>query len=293
MKTFRFQLRPTVFISKGNQLYATYAYTLAGTLERQQHLLEGKYFQCHCERCLDPTELGTNFSTLKCQNCHLGDVLSSDPLSNKSSNNNTVFHILLFVDSIAIWKCNKCQFESEAENVKRLLKALQDEIDSASSVELLESLLEKYKSVLHSNHFIMISVKNALIDSYGHVKGHLLSELPDALLRRKIELCEEVLGILDVFESGKSRARGLMMYELHAPMVLYANSQHQLGNLTLMEQLKQLEKARDFLNDSLEIFSWEDESVCRSQKLARISMKNLESLINDVKGRLECNLIET
>lgn len=129
----------------------------------------------------------------------------------------------------------------------------------------------------------MISIKNALIDSYGHVKGHLLSELPDALLRRKIELCEELLEILNVFEGGKSRARGLMMYELHAPMVLYANSQHRNGNLDRMEYLKRLEVARDLLNDTLEILSWEDENVCRPLKLARISMDTLEKLIKDVK----------
>jgi hypothetical protein len=269
-------------VPKGSQLFATYAYTLAGTLERQQHLLEGKFFQCHCERCCDPTELGTNFSTLKCQSCHSGDVISSDPLSNFLSGKYfcitmKTFHIS--IDPTASWKCNKCPFEDAAENVKRLLKSLQDEIDSTSSVESLENLLEKHKSILHSNHFIMISIKNALVDSYGHVKGHLLAQLPDALLRRKIELCEEVLEILSVFESGKSRARGLMMYELHAPMVLHANSQHRNGQLTRSKYLQQLEKARDVLVDSLEILSWEDGNLCKTLKLAEVSLEKLENLI--------------
>ena len=163
------------------------------------------------------------------------------------------------------------------------MKALQDEIDSTNSLDKLEGLLEKYKTVLHSNHFIMISIKNALIDSYGHLKGHLLSQLPDALLRRKIELCGEVLKILEVFESGKSRARGLMLFEIHAPLFFHANSQHQLGNLTQMEYLKQLEGARDLLDESLEILSWEDEEVCKPLKLAKVSRHNLESLIENVR----------
>lgn len=181
-----------------------------------------------------------------------------------------------------MWKCNKCPFEDAAENVERLLKALQDEIESTGTVESLENLLTKFESALHSNHFIMISIKSALVESYGHVKGHLLPQLSDALLRRKIELCEELLEILDVFEGGKSRARATILFELHGPMVLHAESQHQLGNLTRWEYLRQLESARDLLAESLEVLSWEDENVCRTLTMARSSSENLKSLIENV-----------
>lgn len=150
-----------------------------------------------------------------------------------------------------------------------------------SSVESMENLLAKFKSFLHPNHFIMISIKNALIDSYGHVKGHLLSQLPDALLRRKIELCKEVLEILDVFEGGKSRARALMLFELQAAMVFYAKSQLQLGNLSRNEYLGQLEEARDLLDESNETLSWEDESVCKIMTVVKLSLENLEELIKE------------
>lgn len=202
---------------------------------------------------------------------------------NFSHNNDCIF---FSKDSYAIWKCNKCLFENAAENVKRLLKTLQDEIDSASSPESLENLLEKYKSILHSNHFIMTAIKNALIDSYGHLKSHLLSQLPDSLLKRKIELCEEVLKLLDVFETGKSRARALLLFELQAPMTLFAHSQHQLGTLKQKAYLRQLERASDLLDESLEILSWEDENVCKPLKLAKVSRKNLDCLIQIVRENL-------
>lgn len=160
-----------------------------------------------------------------------------------------------------------------------MLKALQDEIDSTSSIDSLENLLEKYKSILHSNHFLMICVKNALIDLYGHSKGFALSEIPDALLRRKIELCQEVLEILNVFEGGKSRVRGLMMYELYGPMVIYAKSCYEFGNLPKVEYLKQLRDARDVLKSCLEILAWEDEKVYKPVKMAKFSLNNLENLI--------------
>jgi len=159
------------------------------------------------------------------------------------------------------------------------LKALEDEIDSAHSIDSLENLLAKYKSILHSNHFIVIAIKNALVDSYGHLRGHLLSELSEPLLRRKIELCQEVLGLLDVFEGGKSRARAEMLYELQAAIVVHANSRYRSGHLTRIECLGQLEKARGLLSDSLEVLNWEDENVCKLLKLARASEKELDGSI--------------
>lgn len=163
---------------------------------------------------------------------------------------------------------------------KEMTKALQNEIEcSENSVEFLEHSLEECEALLHPNHFIMIQLKNALIDSYGHVKGYLLTELPDILLKRKIDLCEELLKILDVFEKGKSRARALMMYELHAPLVLYAKTQFDCGHISKREYLNQLEKARRILTDSKEVIEWEDENVCGIVQSARKSLENLSNLI--------------
>lgn len=60
--------------------YTSYTYTLSGTSARQSHLKLGKYFTCHCERCLDPTELQTYFSSLICNKCNGGLISSTDSL---------------------------------------------------------------------------------------------------------------------------------------------------------------------------------------------------------------------
>ena len=80
LKLIRLNVRATMSIPAGSQLYSCYTFTLSGTIDRQQHLMEGKYFKCRCERCLDPTELGTFFSAVKCSECFFGDATSSDPL---------------------------------------------------------------------------------------------------------------------------------------------------------------------------------------------------------------------
>lgn len=79
-KGYKMQSRSTVPIKKGEQHYTTYTYTLNGTADRQKHLRAGKFFICRCERCLDPTELGTHFSSLKCQECDNGNIIPLDPL---------------------------------------------------------------------------------------------------------------------------------------------------------------------------------------------------------------------
>ena len=46
-------------IKKGEHMKIMYSNMLWGTQARQVHLNMTKHFTCQCERCLDPTELGT------------------------------------------------------------------------------------------------------------------------------------------------------------------------------------------------------------------------------------------
>ena len=44
---------------------ASYTHLLMATTERRKHLRFGKFFDCVCDRCSDPTELGTYFGALR------------------------------------------------------------------------------------------------------------------------------------------------------------------------------------------------------------------------------------
>lgn len=76
----RLVLRTTINVKEGQELFTTYTYTLSGTRVRQDHLKKGKFFSCKCERCSDPTELGTHFSSLLCKKCDNGEIISTNPL---------------------------------------------------------------------------------------------------------------------------------------------------------------------------------------------------------------------
>lgn len=73
------QLRAAVDIEEGQPLYVTYSYTLGSTQRRQTHIRLSKYFQCQCERCSDPTELGTELSSFICQACSRGLIRPVSP----------------------------------------------------------------------------------------------------------------------------------------------------------------------------------------------------------------------
>lgn len=90
-------------VKKGQHLTTTYTNTLKSTLERRKHLKQTKIFDCDCKRCADPLELGTNGSSLVCENC-TGFVNSQNPLDNDSK-----------------WKCENCksQQSQEVTNDKR------------------------------------------------------------------------------------------------------------------------------------------------------------------------------
>ena len=60
-----------------------YSDPMWATANRQTHLYETKYFHCKCPRCTDPSELGTEFSSLKCPTCTIdrhGYLTPIDPL---------------------------------------------------------------------------------------------------------------------------------------------------------------------------------------------------------------------
>lgn len=73
-------MRAAIDIKKEGELFSSYTYSLWPTLIRREFLRESKYFDCTCARCSDATELETHCSSLKCQKCDNGIIISTAPL---------------------------------------------------------------------------------------------------------------------------------------------------------------------------------------------------------------------
>ncbi|XP_065357523.1 SET domain-containing protein SmydA-8 isoform X2 [Calliphora vicina] len=274
---YRIRLRAMVDLEPGQQLQHSYSYTLNGTSQRQEHLKTGKYFSCDCKRCKDPTELGTNFSTFKCSKCEDGWLLWTDPL-----------------DPNTEWKCTLCEFKTSSDAIRRALAVMQAEVSelqatemSAARLQETEKLLKKYRVVLHPLHYIMISLKQNLIEMYGRVKEYEMVELPDVLLERKEELCRHVLRVMNVFEPGLSRMRAMILYELHVPVVLLAKSGFIAEVLSGKKLKEKLSEAVAILKDCVEILQHED-SQSQEGVLGLIAKQAMEQLTQSVEGLGDC-----
>jgi len=68
-------------IEEGEHLSIMYTHALWGTIARRDHLSISKKFWCKCQRCQDPSEFGTNFSTLLDEG---HPILPKDPLDPES-----------------------------------------------------------------------------------------------------------------------------------------------------------------------------------------------------------------
>lgn len=184
-------IRASVKIPKGNHISISYTDPMWGTANRQLHLSTTKYFTCSCERCLDPTELGTHLSSLRCTQCKEGFVLPS-PLPFKPE----------------IWICNTCSATVSVDHVEGVLKHLGEKLITLknNSLNSSEAFLKATSTKLSENHYYRSDVKLALAQLYGrgdeHHQQQDIASLPKDLLERKESLCREVLRLANLFSPG-------------------------------------------------------------------------------------------
>ncbi|XP_075224059.1 SET domain-containing protein SmydA-8-like isoform X1 [Lycorma delicatula] len=245
---YRLHVRASTNIRQGGLITLSYAHTLQGTMKRREHLKASKFFDCNCDRCTDPTELQTYMSALKCPKCEGGWVLSSQPLN-----------------PVADWLCTNSNcpdvYTVIVENVILLMDRIQNELDSIgiNNIEGLESFLKQYERILHPNHYHMIAAKHSLSQLYGKMSGYLIHQLSNALLERKRDICLELLNVFNKIEPGYSRLRGVLMYELHAPVMILLTRKFESKTISKKDLKSELKKVANYLKESSEILSYETE----------------------------------
>ncbi|KAM3956978.1 SET and MYND domain containing, arthropod-specific, member 4 [Aphomia sociella] len=227
----------------GDLLTLCYAYTLQGTLKRREHIKHSKFFDCSCNRCSDPTELGTYASAFRCPKC-AGRVLSTAPL-----------------DPEASWKCidNGCTYTMTASAVQLLLKRLTDEFEKidVNDVPGYENFLHKYRNVLHTTHYLCLSAKHSLSQLYGKVADYMIHEMPEVELKRKIEICRDLMKVFDVIEPGYSRLRGVTLYELHAPLMILTTRDFERKAISKENLRNRLKEIVGYLTEAALILGFE------------------------------------
>ena len=149
-----------------------------------------------------------------------------------------------------------CSSKITSIEVLKILETINQQVNmvydskilTRKKIEQLESCLLKYKSVLHPNHYIFVSIRSTLIDLMQLDRSYS----QNANYGRLNELCRNLLQVLDTIEPGKSRARGKMLLILHNSITAPAKTDNKFSSSN---------ESSDILKEATEILNWEDFSL--------------------------------
>lgn len=262
---YKIKLRAGRDIKQGEPLKIMYTHMLWGTQTRREHLKACKYFECQCDRCADPTELGTYLSALKCIGSDLacgGTQLPTDPL-----------------DELSDWACDRCDVRISSDQQSFIVSQMSEEVDAVTisrkgNVKELENLIDKFMQLLHKNHYHLFTIKHNLIQLYGHQPGYFPNQMSDALLQKKIDMCRELLEIVDIIDPHSLRLAfytSIILFELHLALI-----QLTLRNKPTDSNTK-LQEARAFAERAKQVIESEIDSPAGKQLSDRIN-KGVEEL---------------
>ncbi|XP_053678254.1 SET domain-containing protein SmydA-8-like [Anopheles nili] len=200
---WRMVLVAAVDIPAGATIHASYTQPLLGTLHRRLALKQAKCFDCACDRCRDPTELGTNVGGFRCPHCRRQPslIVPVDPTNNRTS-----------------WRCQnrRCsyqeppeQYVARCERMQRELLAL-DRTDPAH----YEAFLTRHEPNLHRWNAYILQAKYALTQLLGSARPHADKAPLEVTLRRTVELCRDLLFVADQLEPGFGCFRTKLLLEL-------------------------------------------------------------------------------
>lgn len=111
----------------------------------------------------------------------------------------------------------------------------------------------------------------------GRTPGYQLNELSDIQLKYKIDLCYQVLSVLNELHPGQTRIRAMLLYELHAPIFLYGKITFQKGLINASELRDIFTKTIDLLNECITILQREDVSSIEN-KVVYVAANTLKYL---------------
>ncbi|XP_040563548.1 SET domain-containing protein SmydA-8 [Lepeophtheirus salmonis] len=206
-KTFDMKVKAHRNIKSGEEISTRYVTVFEGQPRRRRMIWNGWKFICHCDRCNDPTEFGTYFSGVKCQNCDSGYILP---------------HNTMILASL--WKCNNCNQSYENSEIEEIVDDLE------SQVHLRNDLFEDPQCVIsevlhnkvHPGHFLVFQIKNTFFSSLiKNVSKKIYDQLNDLEIDRLVEKMEkqtkyglELLNLIEILDPGYSGQKGTILKKI-------------------------------------------------------------------------------
>ena len=229
-----------MFIPKGGSIFTSYTWPHLATKKRRGCLRGGWHFDCVCNRCSDPTELGALTSAVLCKSCSNGYLLNTTPLT--------------FETGDEVWICQnqKCSHKRVGKDIDDLVEQLNRELEATDRKDIKANLamLERVRKVLHCNHHILTELRTRLIPIVCRQNGIGIDQMPDEMIELKLRLCKENLAVLNIVTPGRSHQRGGVLFECQECIFFIAKRKIEDGRISENEFLKVLKQCQALLNES-------------------------------------------
>ncbi|GJQ83907.1 hypothetical protein Trydic_g19845 [Trypoxylus dichotomus] len=253
-------------IPAGETIFFNYGNCLKNTYERRCHLRQGKYFDCACSRCSDPSELGTYMSSIRCNTCKSGLVVPTVPLSD-------IYR--------TPWICQCCKTVYKGVLIKTSVDRIKEQITSwdPANIEEGEKLLKRLEITLAPQHYLILELKQNLVPLY---ECNLFSTWA---MERKIQFCKDVVDALKIVEPGISRLQGLALFQLHSTQLNLANKLYQCKEMSASKYLEALLEAERNLIEAIKYLLYEPKRSPegRLTRHAIADLKILRSMLGQMK----------
>ncbi|CAL4102527.1 unnamed protein product, partial [Meganyctiphanes norvegica] len=186
-------IRAATPIKKGEPIALNYRHMLWGTRNRRRYLLLTKLFMCQCPRCMDPTELNSHVSSIRCQKCKKGLYVP-------------------YPDHSKPWECNNCPSSMPARLADTMTGASETkcaQVDSTSALDIKNKLL-LFQEGLGPQHFICVELRRLMVLA---LTTQPTQDMSSSDLWLVVDLTSDMLKLAKILEPGMSDFRGQMLLQ--------------------------------------------------------------------------------
>nr|XP_014102104.1 SET domain-containing protein SmydA-8 [Bactrocera oleae] len=277
----------TCDVTKGELLYNCYTNVLLGTDERRHLLKEGKYFDCKCERCEDPTELGSHMSSFMCARCaenkQTGFIVKIKQERTQQATQLQKSTKSTAVKQLWTWKCQECEHTLTPDTVQQLIERAKEEMFHAKEdITRYELLLSKLTRYFHPNHYLLLDIKQNIAAILRSILQNFALQPGRKVYERKVRLCQDVFGVLQIILPGISRLKAIVLYEMANTLAELHRMRYDQKELQKTELVELLKRVEMMLRESVRMLLYEPLETPEGQMTKSI-LKEIKDLQNDVK----------
>lgn len=115
----------------------------------------------------------------------------------------------------ANWTCSHCHtvLSEQSVNAKLSFIGKQPLNEGNDDIQRYETLLKKSQKLFHPNHFMILEIKQNLASILRFMLKNSMYEPSKEVLKRKLQLCEDLLPVVRAVIPGYSKLYALALYE--------------------------------------------------------------------------------